>query len=60
MLSRLEHVMNCHCSRVAANFGAFLSQLARVYKVYLAAFSLPRLWEMGYLCHSIMMLEGLK
>lgn len=42
-------------SRLATNFGVFLSQLARMYKVYLAAFSLPRLWEMGCLCHGIML-----
>lgn len=47
VLSRLEQLMNCDPSRPATNFGAFLSQPARVYKVYLAAFSLPRLWGNG-------------
>lgn len=47
MLSRLERLVNCDHSRLATNFEAFLSQLARMYKVYLAAFSHPRLWGNG-------------
>lgn len=43
----------CSSSIISTNFGAFPSQLARVVKVYLTAFSLLSLWEMGYLCHSI-------
>jgi len=43
LLPRLEQLMKGDRSGLAANSGAFPSQLARVYKVYLAAFSLPRL-----------------
>lgn len=51
-LFRLEHIMSCNCSRVATNLGAFPPRLARVCKLCLPAFSLPRIWEMGSCCCS--------